>query len=336
MDEHESLPVQTASVSSVSATSNISLGSLQTLLTKTCGLNENFMLINDIGLNVRPCVELDCRKGVTRMESKLSFSYHGMLYGKFEITGRRPTDILKEESESWRAFKSELRFIATHFCHWHSHPNINRYHGLAILKEEEGGCVPYLLSERVEWNLFSLLEDDKAKLTHRDKVSIVHGITSGLSFLHSRRPRAIVHAALDTGSVLLDVRGNAKLTNFFHAGYVGDPFTVIVVSKSRKNNVEMKLETSLDMSSLGLIIKTIDVDHKNRECVRGSRNVLEKFYSLYSSEGGPPQDFTACEVCRQLAASLDQNPPQQLSVILQRGWVYYARTRLCMAWISWV
>ena len=331
MDEHKGLSAQNASVSSVSATPNVSLGSLQTDLTESCGMNENFTLINDIGLDVtRPCVDLNYREHATRMNSKLSLSYHGKLYGKIEITGRRPMDILKpEESESWRAFKSEIRFIATHFCHWHSHPNLIRYHGLALLKEE-GGCVPYLLSERIEWNLLSLLEDRNAKLSQQDKISIIHDIASGVSFLHSRRPRPIVHAALDAGSILIDKRGNAKLTNFFHAGYVGDPFTIVSEShKPKKNNIEMKLETSLDMSSLGYIIKAIDTEHKNRECVRGSRNVLAKFYVLYDSENGPPQDLTACEVCRRLAAYLDQNPQQQLSVnfetpisVCTRGWVY--------------
>lgn len=181
------------------------------------------------------------------------------------ITGKRPVDkcILKEESDSWRAFKSELRFIATHFCHWHSHPNIIRYHGLAILKDDEKGCVPYLLSEHVEWNLLSLLEDSRIKLSQQFKVSIIHDIASGLSFLHSCRPRAIVHAALDSSGVLLNKRYNAKLINFFHAGHVGDSFTVVSESHKPKNyNAEMKLETSLDMTSLGYIIKAIDTEHK--------------------------------------------------------------------------
>ena len=333
MDEHKDLPAQTASESSVSAAPNISLGLLQTDL-KSCGMNENFILINDIGLYVSlPYVELNYREHATRMNSKLSFSNQGRLYGKIEITGKRPTDILKEESESWRAFKSELRFIATHFCHWHSHPNILRYHGLAILKEEVGGCVPYLLLERVEWNLLSLLEDrsEEAYLSQQFKISIVHDIASGLTFLHSRRPRAIVHAALNSSSVLIDRRRNAKLANFFHAGYVGDPFSVTSEShKLPKCNNEMKLHTSFDMLCLGVIVKAIDADVKNRERVRGERNILKKLYVLCDSENGPPQDLTACEVCRRLDAYLEnpagqraqqqqeaQQPQQQISVNFQ-------------------
>ena len=330
-NEHKRLPAQINASSLVpAATPNITLGSLQTDL-KSCDVNENFILINDIGLDVRPYVELNYRERATRMNSKLSISHQGRLHRKIEITGKRPTDILKEESESWRAFKSELRFIATNICHWHSHPSIIRYHGVAILKEEEGGCGPYLLSERVEWNLLSLLEDgsEEAYLSQQFKVSIVHDIASGLSFLHSCRPRAIVHAALNSSSVLIDNHRNAKLADFFHAGYAGDPFTIASKShKLPKCNSEMKLHTSFDMLCLGVIVKAIDADVKNRERVPEERNILKKFYALCDSENRPPQDLTACEVSRRTAAYLEnpnqspappqqqetQQPQQQLSV----------------------
>ena len=146
MDEHKDLPSQATSIAPI-----VSLESLQADI-KSCGMNGNFILINDIGFGVRPIMELNYGKYAATMNTKLNLSHQGRLYGKTEITGKRPVDkcILKEESDSWRAFKSELRFIATHFCHWHSHPNIIRYHGLAILKKEEKGCVPYLLSEHVD------------------------------------------------------------------------------------------------------------------------------------------------------------------------------------------
>ena len=315
-DNTDDFHAQTASESS---TSNVSLSSLKTAL-KNYDAKENFILASDdISLDMRPVVELN-REDDAKICSKLSLSYQGRLYGKIEITSRKPMAILTDREESWRAFESELRFIATHFCHWHSHPNIIRYYGVAILGEDDGGCVPHLLSESVKWTLFSLLEDKHVKLTQRDKVSIIHDIASGLSFLHLRRPRAIVHAALDTTSVLLDKRYNAKLTNFFHSGYEGDSLTV--VSENHKPrlslsqyNAEMKLDTSLDMKSLGYIIKAIDTPHKNREQVRGWRNVLEDFYMLYNhDENGPPQNLTACEVSRKLGDYLEEQ--QRLSVSL--------------------
>ena len=308
-DEHtEGSSAETTPGSSDSATPSVSISSLETDL-KSSGINDDFILLINFGLSMRPAVELD-GKSDPKIDSKLSISHHGRLYGKMVITGRRPPHdkcILNEGSDSWRAFKSELQFISTHFCHWHSHPNIIRYHGLALL-EKENGCVPYLLSEHVERNLLNLLEDKRTKLTHHDKVSIIQDIASGLSFLHSCRPRAIVHGALDSSSVLLVKKYNAKLTNFFHAGCVGDSLTVVSERhKPRNYSTEMKLETSLDMTALGYIIKAIDAEHKNREQVRGWRNVLEDYYVLYDSEDGPPEGLTSCEVSQRLADYLD-NP----------------------------
>ena len=78
MDEHKDLPVQIISLDP--AAPNISLGSLEADL-KSCGVNDNFMLINDISLVVKPTVELSHRERATRMNSKLSFSHQGRLYG---------------------------------------------------------------------------------------------------------------------------------------------------------------------------------------------------------------------------------------------------------------
>ena len=302
-DCHRSLPVQMAS--SASATPNVSFESLKTDL-KSCGVDENFILMNDISSGARSIVELN-REHDAKISSKLSVSYKGRFYGKIDITGKRPTDILTEESESWKAFKSELRFISDCFCHWHSHPNIIKYHGLAILKEEDGGCVPYLLLERVEWNLLSLFEDrgEEAYLSQWFKVSIIHDIANGLTFLHSCRPRAIVHAALNLSSVLIDERRNAKLTNFFHAGYQGDPFTVTCEShKPPKCNREMKLDISIDMPCLGDIIRAIDTDFNNQERVVEEKNILKEFYVL--SDHSASHDLTADEVRQRLAGDLEK------------------------------
>ena len=131
-------------------------------------------------------------------------------------------------------------------------------------------------------------------------------------------------------SVLIDKRGNTKLTDFFHAGYVGGPFAITSeIHKLPKCNSEMKLHTSYDLLCLGVIVKAIDADFNNRERVVGERNILKKLYALSDSENGPPgQDLTADEVHRMLATYLEnpnQNPPapqqreaqQQLSVSFQ-------------------
>ena len=122
-----------------------------------------------------------------------------------------------------------------------------------------------------------------------------------------------MHAALNSSSVLIDERRSAKLTDFFHAGYVGDPFAVISKNhKLPKCNTETKLHTSFDMLCLGSIIKAIDADVENQERVPVERNILKKFYELCKREDGPRPDLTACEVQRRLAGYLE-NPSGQRS-----------------------
>ena len=253
------------------------------------------------------------RSSVNKINSKLSVFYQGRLYGRIEVTakcarsgsnaaGIHLLDILVQE----------LVFYSSHLCKWHSHPNIVQYHGLVFFKES-GENVPYLLSERVKWNLQTILEDQGFKLDQKKKVSIIHDIASGLNFLHSRKPAAIVHAALVPSSVLLNSRGEAKLTNFFHTGKVNDKLSIkskdhLPLSKHTTIKDGMKLQTSLDMLSLGYIVKAVDVEHRNREQLH-RRNILEDFYVLYDCENGPPEQLNASEVCRKIASYL--NSPHQ-------------------------
>ena len=251
---------------------------------------------------------------VANLCSKLSVSFPGKLYGKIDVTAKRPSD-LTQGSEPWKAFVQELQFVSTQCCYWHCHPNVIQHRGLVFLKEAgHSQCVPYLLSEPVTWNLQAVLEDKQLKLSERNKISIVHGIANGLKFLHSRKPRAIIHAALVPNSVLLNSRGDPKLYNFFHAGSIDDP--LCIKSEHHKPNMNPnrskgihRLEYALDMSSLGYIIKAIDIEHKNREQSTGG-NVLENLYVLFDCVDGPPEELTAGEVCRVLTSVL-KNPPRQ-------------------------
>ena len=308
----ESAQIQTASSNSVPP--GTSRGLLEAEL-KSERVDPNFILNDTSTFGERPCVVLNNKEHVVRISSKLSISYQAKLYGRIEVTAKRPY-VYRQDNYTWQqTFKQELRFLSDQQCHWHNHPNIVQYHGIAIL-EEEGECVPYLLLEHVEWNLCSLLEDKDVKLSQKHQVFIVHDIASGLNFLHSRKPRAIVHAALVTSSVLLNKRGHAKLSNFFHAGFVDGSLTIKSLHHTPSLNPNhdpcrdgTKLQTSLDMSSLGSIIKKIDTKHKNRERVKG--NILKDLYVLYDCEDGPPQELSAGEVYRKLVAYLETPRQEQ-------------------------
>ena len=243
---------------------------------------------------------------VNQLESrfKLSLSYYqARLYGRIKVTAKRSLD-----DDSWMAFKRELEFVSRECCHWHNHPNILQYHGLVFYKDEK---IPFLLSERVDRNLLSLL-DVETEWSQKGKVSVVYDIACGLSFLHSRKPHPIVHGALGEASVLInDEKKVAKICNFFHAGCEGEALK-LVISKHFLNpkyetlcsqeGVTVKLRRSLDMMSLGCIVKTIDVQHARRAPM--STNILQELYALYDNfdyqNAEQPSKFSADEVCQKL------------------------------------
>lgn len=273
-------------------------------------VNPNFLINREVDEEQQSVVQLFDRRGaVATLNSKLSISFQGKLYGKIDVTAKRPSD-LNQGSEQWKSFVQELQFISNDCCHWHYHPHILQHHGLVFLKDTRGQhSIPYLLSEPVSWNLQVVLEDNQVKLSQSNKVSLIRDIAAGLNFLHSRKPRAIIHAALVPSSVLLNSKVDPKLTNFFHAGLINEPlFIVSQQHKPSKYKVGMKLKLSLDMSSLGYIIKAIDTEHRNRERGTG-RNVLKELYVLFDSVEGPPEGLNAAEVCRKLTLYLE-SPPQ--------------------------
>lgn len=289
---------------------------IQTDIIRVCHVDPNFLINPDVHNGGR-CFEkvLDTSHKwahIANLNSKLCLSFSGKLYGKIVVIAKRPSD-LTQGSVPWKAFVQELQFVSTQCCHWHSHPNIIQHRGLVFLKE--GGnrqCVPYLLSEPVTWNLHAFLEDERIKLSVKNKIFIVHGIASGLNFLHSRKPRAIIHAALVPSSVLLNSRGDAKLFNFFHAGFLNDHLCVKSEDHKPRMNPEyskgiQRLEYALDMSSLGYIIRAINIEHKNRE-QSARRNILENLYLLFDCKDGPPKELDAGEVCQMLTGALE-NPP---------------------------
>ena len=218
--------------------------------------------------------------------SKLSLSYRARLYEMIRVTAKCPLHGSTKESVSWKAFLSELKFLSTHASNWHNHPNILHHQGLVFLKGKE--CIPYLLSERVTYDLQHLLENNPYRITRKGKVTIAYDIANGLSFLHSRKPSPIVHGALVPSSVVFNEKRIAKLTNFFHAGEEGKSVMVIsehhLLQKAHECTGSVKLHRSLDMASLGYIIKAIDTEHPTREPM--TTNILRDLYVLYDRKNG--------------------------------------------------
>ena len=95
------------------------------------------------------------------------------------------------------------------------HPNLVSFMG-AILDRE-----PIIVTELMGCNLRSLLE--RNALTYYQLVDVAEGVSKGLQYLHSVKPRPVVHGELTSTGVLLEgdrgPRLKAKLSDYVTAKY---------------------------------------------------------------------------------------------------------------------
>ena len=70
--------------------------------------------------------------------------------------------------------------------------------------------LPIMVMELMDTSLTSFIEKTQSKIAMKTKLSILHDISLGLSYLHGRRP-AVIHRDLSSNNVLLSGRGNLKL-----------------------------------------------------------------------------------------------------------------------------
>ena len=91
------------------------------------------------------------------------------------------------------------------------HPNVVQCKGVSLLTDQ---TLPVLLMERMMSSLHAyLLDPHNSNLPFWKKVSILHDVASGLTYLHSHMP-AIIHRDLTAKNVLLDSELTAKIADF--------------------------------------------------------------------------------------------------------------------------
>ena len=149
------------------------------------------------------------------------------------------------------------------------HPNIVESRGVCFLEHP----MPVLLMERLESSLHAYLLDP----SHQDmkltaKVSILHDVASGLSYLHNQKP-AIIHRDLTARNVLLDSKLKAKIGDFGNARLMDlDPATTPETFTNLPGTLEymppgafgdhVKYDPSLDVFSFGhLALFTVIQSH---------------------------------------------------------------------------
>ena len=95
-------------------------------------------------------------------------------------------------------------------CDSIQHPNIVQFVGVCYLPSAADSSFPVMVMERMSSSLTSFLEHNKSKIIFQKQVSILHDVSTGLSFLHSHKPK-ILHRDLSSNNVLLTNQLVAKI-----------------------------------------------------------------------------------------------------------------------------
>ena len=80
------------------------------------------------------------------------------------------------------------------------HPNIVNF--LGVYYESGPSNLPIMVMELMDTSLTKFVENNKSKISFGTKVSILHDVSLGLSFLHNRK-RPILHRDLSSNNVML-------------------------------------------------------------------------------------------------------------------------------------
>ena len=88
------------------------------------------------------------------------------------------------------------------------HPNIVQFVG--VYYPGGGSGFPVMVMELMSSSLTSFLENNKSKIMFGKKISILHDVSTGLSFLHNRKPK-ILHRDLSSNNVMLTSQLVAKI-----------------------------------------------------------------------------------------------------------------------------
>ena len=89
------------------------------------------------------------------------------------------------------------------------HPNIVRFLGICLF---EGDPVPRLVMERLSCNLDQLLTKH-LYIPEGIKYNILHGVSLGIRFLHTRRPSPVIHRDLSSKNVLVSSAMEGKISD---------------------------------------------------------------------------------------------------------------------------
>ena len=154
-------------------------------------------------------------KGVVRINKDLgrgsyckvfAVKYCGLLCAAKEIHQILTEGVNEEEKQ---AIKSSF-IRECHHCSIIRHPNIVQFMGVWYSTEQSD--LPIMVMELMEQSLSSFIEKNATKISIETKISILHDVSLGLSYLHARDP-PVVHRDLSSNNVLLTDHLRAKISD---------------------------------------------------------------------------------------------------------------------------
>jgi len=154
-------------------------------------------------------------KGVVRANKDLgcgsyckvfAVKYCGLLCAAKEIHQILIEGVNEEDKQAIK--KSFIR--ECHQCSVIRHPNIVQFIG--VWYSTERSDLPIMVMELMDQSLTSFIEKKAGKIAVETKISILHDVSLGLSYLHARDP-PVVHRDLSSNNVLLTDHFKAKISD---------------------------------------------------------------------------------------------------------------------------
>ena len=93
------------------------------------------------------------------------------------------------------------------------HPNIVQFMGVYYAKPSDPRTdLPIMVMELMDTSLTSFIQNNQSKIAMKTKLSILHDVSLGLSYLHGRCP-TVIHRDLSSNNVLLTSHLVAKISD---------------------------------------------------------------------------------------------------------------------------
>ena len=153
-------------------------------------------------------------KGVTVLNVELGRGAYGNVfavkYGGVVCAAKKVHPILIENVGDEEKEKIKDDFIRECLCCSSiQHTNIVQFVGVFYPASDQYG-LPVMVMELMETSLTKFVEQNKSQIAIQTKISILHDVSVGLSFLHNRKPQ-ILHRDLSSNNVMLTSQPVAKI-----------------------------------------------------------------------------------------------------------------------------